>query len=91
MRYHYRCGDCGSRQTLRKHLSEYVRTKRCKWCGSKRLWADRYRDKKELKATCWCDGYHFPHRPNSGVWCRRHKTGPSEKQLAERYGYEQAG
>ena len=86
MKYHYRCALCKSRHTFNRKIDDYIIKRKCRYCETSKFYADTYRDNKELKATCHCDGYHYPHRPNTGVWCINHKTGPSQQDFEDRYG-----
>lgn len=81
-----RCSKCGARKTLNMMPHQYKLDKRrtC-LCGGE-LRVDWYRKKKENKAPCKCDGYHYPHRKGGGVWCKHHPTGPSEQDYLNRYG-----
>ena len=81
-----RCSKCGARKTLNMMPHQYKLDKhRNCLCGGE-LRVDWYRKKKENKAPCKCDGYHYPHRKGGGVWCKNHPTGPSEQDYLNRYG-----
>ena len=88
-RPYYRCGKCWTRRRLAKELGEYVRPPACRNCGGNdwRIDAGRrveYRTRSGVFETCYCDGYHFPHRVGGGVWCRSHPTGPTEEDVRDR-------
>lgn len=64
-RHRCRCRHCRARQTLNKHPDAYIRPPRCRSCQQKgTLIVDLYRDTKReaRRATCYCDGWWFPHR-----------------------------
>ncbi len=78
-RRHCRCRVCGARQVKAKHPSDYVRRLRCRSCGSvDSLRIDSWADQRGWRhLTCYCDGYHFPHRIKS-EWCYHNPNYPAE-------------
>ncbi len=86
-KYPCRCSKCRALKTLSMHPDEYKRNrfKKC-WCGGDFV-VDTYRRHEEhKKVICKCDGLSFPHRAGSSVWCKQHKTGPTEEDYRSRYG-----
>lgn len=79
-RRHCRCRACGGRQVKAKHPAEYARRIRCKHCGQfDSLRIDKWADARAWrKYTCYCDGYHFPHRIRS-KWCIENPNYPHEE------------
>ncbi len=82
-----RCRVCGARQVKAKHPDDYIRRIRCKSCGafdSLRIdkWADNFGWRYQ---TCYCDGYHFPHRIRS-QWCYHNPNYPAEDVTRVMYG-----
>lgn len=68
MSYPCRCRRkaCERRQTIAMHPTEYLRTKRCKFCRKGELRVDRFRVKRENKNPCRCSWYSFPHARGRG-------------------------
>jgi len=67
-----RCRKCGSRRSLRLKPESYIRVPKCGVCGEANWRIDFYRMKREkgrLSPTCYCSGYHFPHREGS-LFCQ---------------------
>lgn len=84
----YRCTHCWTRRTLSKPVEEYVTPPKCRCCGRKLKYRDKYREKAELTTPpCNCGDPVYPHRPGSSVWCASHPTGPTEQDHNERWGY----
>lgn len=68
-KYPCRCRACWSRRTLKKPLRLYVRPPKCLVCGARKMFLCKDRlPSKNRKKTCYCTGYHFPHRKGS-KWC----------------------
>ena len=82
----YRCRNCSKREAKKKRVEEYKRVQKCKDCGHELRYLDKWQMKKNKETTCKCDGVSYPHRIGSIVWCKFHKTGPSEKDYQDRYG-----
>lgn len=78
-RRHCRCRQCGARQVKAKHPDEYTRRIRCKRCGAfDSLRIDQWADRRGWRSqTCYCDGYHFPHRIRS-TWCIHNPHYPAD-------------
>lgn len=78
-RRHCRCRSCGARQVKAKHPDDYTRRIRCKSCGAfDSLRIDQWADKRQWRSkTCYCDGYHYPHRIRS-EWCYHNPNYPAE-------------
>jgi|TARA_R110001583_G_scaffold72563_1_gene202999 hypothetical protein len=78
-RRHCRCRSCGARQVKAKHPAEYLRRIRCKSCGEfDTLRIDKWADRRGWRyQTCYCDGYHFPHRIRS-EFCYHNPNYPAE-------------
>lgn len=81
-----RCWRCWTRRTLPKPLSEYVRTPKCKICGTTLLFVckDRLPSRWGHKRRCNCNGYYFPHRKGGG-WCE-HNPLIEERHQQQRRG-----
>lgn len=62
--YRYRCKnrECRARKSLKKLKEQYAIIPLCHSCRKDTLRRDMYRDKKENKNPCLCDGRMFPHR-----------------------------
>ena len=76
MNFRCRCRHkaCEARQTIAKHPTEYVRTKRCRCCGKGELRVDRYRQRVETKRNlCHCSWYSFPHAKGRG-YCEHNRA-----------------
>lgn len=60
MKCYVRCRACHARRVLKKHPLLYLRLPLCKSCGT------NYKGylvvKPTITVTCYCNGYHFPHR-----------------------------
>lgn len=71
LRFRCRCSHekCRARRTLRKHPDEYRVQPKCAMCGRRKWRLDVYRQKKEQRSGCECDGYHHPHAYGRGQ-CR---------------------
>ena len=67
MIFNCRCTLCDRRRSLAKEPHMYVRLPKCE-CGSRSWRVDRYRMKveKSRKKICYCAGYYFAHRKQSG-------------------------
>lgn len=80
----HRCWRCDLRRTLSKRLDDYVRTPKCKRCGTRSLYLckDRLAKNWGRKHKCNCGGYWFPHRKGS-KWCEHHPRA-NELLFAER-------
>lgn len=78
-RRHCRCRSCGARQVKARHPDDYLRRIRCTSCGAfDSLRIDRWADGRGWRhKTCYCDGYHFPHRICS-EWCYHNPNYPAE-------------
>lgn len=86
MSYPYRCSReaCKVRRSLKRKAEEYVRTPRCRVCGS-RLRLDRTAMKDRRRKKCYCDGYPFIHRKGS-KWCNHYAGEITREDLIDRYG-----
>lgn len=87
----YRCGHCKARRVLNRELWEYSKPPKCHTCGVIDWCIDMYRytewkNKTGSYAVCHCYELPYPHRPGSDVWCKQHKTGPTEQDYVNRYG-----
>lgn len=58
-----RCSKCRHRKSFYKHPERYSKPKKCT-CGGLYI-IDVYRNTKENKTPCTCDGWWFPHRLGS--------------------------
>ena len=74
--------------TLRRHIDAYKRPPKCPACGQPTLqpyYCMRIRDQK---ATCRCDGIHFPHKRglilNENEYCREQPLEDIELALEAR-------
>lgn len=81
-----RCRSCGARQVKAKHPDEYQRRIRCKSCGAfDSLRIDKWADGRGWRnKTCYCDGYHYPHRIQS-EWCYHNPNYAADEE--HRYMY----
>lgn len=87
MRYRCRKATCRTRKTLKQPIDWYRSRPKCPSCKQDTLTLDAYRMKNEVnghRATCNCDGYRFPHNPNS-LWCEQSTIEPTEQQYSDRY------
>lgn len=89
-RPYYRCGRCRARRRLARELWNYSRPPRCS-CGVSDWRLDLHRTKEQEAKTgayaiCRCDGYWYPHRPGSGVWCCESDSLPTIDDERRRYG-----
>jgi ferredoxin len=89
VRHPHRCNKCRRCFTLRHPRNWYERPPACPGCGSTSYHYDTHTRKRRLarrrQQPCHCDGYHYPHRPGGGVWCRQHPTGPDDYDWEEAY------
>lgn len=83
MSFLYRCNSCGQRRALPKLHTDYVRLPMCD-CGKPLTYRDKWQERKNKQARCSCDGYPFPHRHGSGVWCIHSKVLPSDQDYLDR-------
>ena len=73
-RYGCACRVCGARQIKPRHPATYARGPRCRQChraGTLRLDQWYHQRANSRRPTCYCDGYHYPHRPASS-YCELH-------------------
>lgn len=84
MSYPHRCLICNARRSLCRKLSEYTIVPRCKTCGSRNYYLDKWRMKNEMgiKPSCDCGAYHFRHRKGSG-YCY-HRQGAEQRDIERR-------
>lgn len=62
---HCRCRRCDRRKLLPMHPDDYIRKRRCLWCGGDYRVDKWMQNRWKTYVTCNCDGYHFPHREGS--------------------------
>lgn len=69
MAFPHRCTRCERRQTFKRKWTQYVRRKRCWFCGNTKWFLDKWMLRRGREQVCHCDGYSFPHRRRS-KFCR---------------------
>lgn len=62
MMYRYHCMKCRRWARFHKKIEEYVRPRKCWYCGSTKF----YKVRKRKQRTCECPRYWFPHRFEPG-------------------------
>ncbi len=65
MAFPHRCSRCEKRHTFSRKWNQFVRLKRCWFCGNKRFYVDRWMQRRGRQQRCNCLGYWFPHRKGS--------------------------
>ncbi len=89
MSYLYRCKHsikgvlCDKRRALKHHHTWYIRKPKCKVCNSELVYVDVWQMKKNKENTCYCDAYHFPHRPGSSKMCTEYKGELTQEEINE--------
>jgi len=88
MSYLYRCNKCKQRRSLPRLHTDYVYAPKCKSCGAPLTYRDKWQERKNKVTACTCDGYPFPHRKGSGVWCIHSVKQPTDMDYQDRrYAY----
>lgn len=60
MKYYVRCRNCKARRVFKRHPDQYFRLPKCKTCETNHK--GYLVGKPTITITCYCNGYHFPHR-----------------------------
>lgn len=91
MTYPYRCSreTCKTRRSFARKIEEYIRVPRCRECGGTAWRLDTFQQNRK---SCFCDGYHFPHREGS-LNCKYYRGAHPERRrdAEDEYYYGRSG